>query len=95
MLAAYVMEPIAAMGCSSHANGLDEVITFVRTITKVHPMLNWALLFLVLAIAAAVTGFGGLAGTFAGLAQILFVVFLVLLAASLIFGVNRRRGRLL
>jgi uncharacterized membrane protein YtjA (UPF0391 family) len=85
------MELIAAMECSSHVNGLDEVIAFVRTIIKVHPMLNWAILFLVLAVAAAVTGFGGLAGTFAGLAQILFFVFLVLLVISLVFGATRGR----
>ena len=47
-------------------------------------MLGWALTFLVVAIIAGVFGFGGIAAASAGIAQILFVVFLVLFAASLI-----------
>ncbi|HIG21862.1 DUF1328 domain-containing protein [Henriciella sp.] len=42
-------------------------------------MLGWALTFFVLAIIAAVFGFGGIAGASAGIAQILFFVFLALL----------------
>jgi uncharacterized membrane protein YtjA (UPF0391 family) len=49
-------------------------------------MLSWALFFLLIAIVAAVFGFGTLAGTAASIAQLLFVVFLVLFVASLIFG---------
>jgi uncharacterized membrane protein YtjA (UPF0391 family) len=52
-------------------------------------MLSWAITFLVIAIIAAVLGFGGIAGTAAGIAKILFFVFLVLFVVSLIFG----RGR--
>lgn len=47
-------------------------------------MLGWALLFFLLAVAAAVFGFGGLSATFAGVAQILFVVFILLFLASLV-----------
>jgi len=36
-------------------------------------MLTWAILFLVLALIAAIFGFGGIASAFAGIAQILFV----------------------
>ncbi|HLV30987.1 MAG TPA: DUF1328 family protein [Chitinispirillaceae bacterium] len=39
-------------------------------------MLYWILVFAVLAIIAAVMGFGGLASTFAGIAQVLFFIFL-------------------
>ena len=53
-------------------------------------MLSWAITFLVIAIIAAVLGFGGLAGTAVGFAKILFFVFLVLFVLSLIFG--RRRA---
>jgi uncharacterized membrane protein YtjA (UPF0391 family) len=53
-------------------------------------MLSWAITFLIIAIVAAVLGFGGIAGTATGIAKILFVVFLVMFVASLIFG---RRGR--
>lgn len=54
-------------------------------------MLGWVLTFLVLALIAALLGFGGIASTFAGVAKVLFVVFLVLLVVSLIFGAVRRR----
>ncbi len=49
-------------------------------------MLNWVVTFLLLAIVAAVFGFGGLAGTFANIAQFLAVIFLMLFVASLIYG---------
>jgi uncharacterized membrane protein YtjA (UPF0391 family) len=53
-------------------------------------MLYWALMFLVIALVAAALGFGGIAGTAAGLAKILFFVFLVLFIVSLFFGGMRR-----
>lgn len=40
-------------------------------------MLRWALIFLVIAVVAAVLGFGGVAGTAAGIAKILFWVFII------------------
>lgn len=49
-------------------------------------MLNWVITFLLLAIVAAVFGFGGLAGTFANIAQFLAIIFLILFVASLIYG---------
>ena len=49
-------------------------------------MLNWVITFLLLAIVAAVFGFGGLAGTFASIAQFLAIIFLVLFVASLVYG---------
>ena len=49
-------------------------------------MLRWALIFLVIAILAAIFGFGGIAATATGIAQILFYIFLVLFVVSLIFG---------
>jgi uncharacterized membrane protein YtjA (UPF0391 family) len=53
---------------------------------KEKTMLSWALTFLVLALVAALLGFGGLAAGFASIAKILFVVFLVLFLVSLIGG---------
>ena len=47
-------------------------------------MLSWAVIFFVLALVAAVFGFGGIASASAGIAQILFFIFLVLFAISLI-----------
>lgn len=49
-------------------------------------MLGWAITFFLLAIVAAVFGFGGLAGTFASIAQFLAILFVVLFIASLIYG---------
>ena len=53
-------------------------------------MLHWALVFLVVALIAAVFGFGGIASTAAGMAQILFVIALVLFVVSLLAGFLRR-----
>jgi uncharacterized membrane protein YtjA (UPF0391 family) len=53
-------------------------------------MLSWALIFFVVAIIAAVFGFGGIATASAGIAQILFFLFLVLFVVSLIMGMARR-----
>lgn len=49
-------------------------------------MLSWAIIFLIIALIAAILGFGGLAGTAVGIAKILFFVFLALFIVSLIFG---------
>jgi uncharacterized membrane protein YtjA (UPF0391 family) len=49
-------------------------------------MLHWAAVFFVIALLAAVFGFGGIAASAAGVAKILFVVFLVLAVVSLLFG---------
>ena len=49
-------------------------------------MLGWAVTFLLIALVAAVLGFGGIAGASAGIAKLLFGVFLVLFIVSLIFG---------
>jgi uncharacterized membrane protein YtjA (UPF0391 family) len=54
-------------------------------------MLYWALVFLIIAIVAGAVGFGGVAVAFAGLAKIVFFIFLVLLLVSLV-GHFRGRG---
>ena len=54
-------------------------------------MLYWALMFLVVALVAALFGFGGIASTATGIAQILFVVALVLFVVSLLANLLRRR----
>lgn len=47
-------------------------------------MLNWALTFLVLALLAAIFGFGGVASASMGIAKVLFFLFLVLFVISLV-----------
>ena len=53
-------------------------------------MLRWTLIFLVVALVAAVFGFGGIAAASAGIARILFFTFLILFVASLLGGLIRR-----
>jgi uncharacterized membrane protein YtjA (UPF0391 family) len=49
-------------------------------------VLGWSILFLVVAIIAAVFGFGGIAAAATDIARLLFVVFLVLFVISLLLG---------
>lgn len=53
-------------------------------------MLYWALAFLVVALIAALFGFGGIAAEAAWIGQVLFIVFLVLFLVSLFTGAIRR-----
>ncbi|MEO0744423.1 MAG: DUF1328 domain-containing protein [Pseudomonadota bacterium] len=56
-------------------------------------MLGWAVTFLVIALIAAVFGFGGIASTSAGIAQFLFILFLVLFIAVMIMRAIRSGTR--
>jgi len=49
-------------------------------------MLAWTIIFLVVALIAGVLAFGGIASTASGVARVLFFVFLVLFAVSLMSG---------
>jgi uncharacterized membrane protein YtjA (UPF0391 family) len=53
-------------------------------------MLRWALIFFIIAIIAAVFGFGGIAAGATEIAKILFYIFLVVFIISLIMGLTRR-----
>jgi len=53
-------------------------------------MLNWALAFFLVALLAAILGFSGVAIAAAGVAKLLFVLFLVLFLASLVIGLMNR-----
>jgi len=55
-------------------------------------MLHYAVVFFLIAIVAAVFGFGGIAVGAAEIAKILFAIFLVLFLASLIVGLLNRRS---
>ena len=54
-------------------------------------MLSWALTFFIVAIIAAVLGFTTIAGAAAGMAKILFFIFLVLTLIALVAGAMRGR----
>lgn len=55
-------------------------------------MLNYIITFFVLAVVAAVFGFGGLASDFASIAKFLAALFVVLFVASLIYSVITGRN---
>jgi uncharacterized membrane protein YtjA (UPF0391 family) len=61
-----------------------------RPALKEPVMLHYAVVFLVIALIAALFGFGGIAAGAVGIAKVLFVVFLVLAVASFLFGVIRK-----
>jgi uncharacterized membrane protein YtjA (UPF0391 family) len=53
-------------------------------------LLHWAVIFLVVAIVAALFGFGGVAGTAMGGAQMLFWAAIILFVVSAVVGLVRR-----
>ena len=53
-------------------------------------MLYWAIVFLIIALIAAAFGFGGIAGAAAGIAKILFFVFLALFLIGVTANLARR-----
>jgi uncharacterized membrane protein YtjA (UPF0391 family) len=55
-------------------------------------MLRWALIFLVVALIAAALGFTGIYAAAAGIAKLLFYIFLVLFVISLIMHLARGRA---
>ena len=53
-------------------------------------MLRWSLGFLLLALVAALFGFGGIATAAAGIAEILFFIFIALFVVALLVGLLAR-----
>jgi uncharacterized membrane protein YtjA (UPF0391 family) len=64
----------------------------MRSIQAEGLMLYWALMFLVVALIAAVFGFTGIAIAAAGLAKLLFFIFLVLFVITLATHLMGRGG---
>ena len=58
-------------------------------------MLGWAITFLLVALVAAVFGFGGIAGTAVEIAKLIFFAAIVLFAISAVIGMLRGRSRTL
>jgi uncharacterized membrane protein YtjA (UPF0391 family) len=80
------MMPLSAPGATDH-RPLDTQTHQQRC--KEAVMLGWAAIFFILAVISAALGFSGLAGAASWMAQVLFLVFLILLVASVV-----SRGRL-
>ena len=49
-------------------------------------MLKWAFIFLVIALVAAMFGFGGIASTAAGIAKVLFFIAIAVFVVMLLLG---------
>ncbi len=64
-----------------------------RTVKPIHkgvPMLHYAVVFFIIALIAAFFGFGGIAVGAAGIAKVLFVVFLIGAVISFLMSMGRR-----
>jgi uncharacterized membrane protein YtjA (UPF0391 family) len=80
-----------AITCRGILGGGTVIAMFGHPLYEVRiTMLHYAVVFLVIALIAAVLGFGGIAAGAASIAKILFVVFLILFVVSLFFGRPRR-----
>ena len=53
-------------------------------------MLHYAVVFLVIALVAALFGFGGIAAGAVGIAKILFFVFIIMAVLTFVFGLIKR-----
>jgi uncharacterized membrane protein YtjA (UPF0391 family) len=55
-------------------------------------MLSWVVTFLVVALIAAVLGFGGIAGASMEIAKVIFFIAIILFLVSAVVGLVRGRG---
>jgi len=53
-------------------------------------MLHYAVVFFVIALIAALFGFGGIAASAAGIAKILFIIFAIMAVATFLFSVFKK-----
>jgi uncharacterized membrane protein YtjA (UPF0391 family) len=82
---------------STRSDCIDEPLAqYLRPPQKCRPdargaiMLHYAVVFFIIALIAAVFGFGGIAAGAAGIAKILFVVFLIGAVISFLMSMGRR-----
>lgn len=69
-----------------HFNWHNNVLIADNINLKPQPMLKWSLTFLVVALIAALFGFTNIAASAAGIAKVLFFIFIVLFVIALIVG---------
>jgi uncharacterized membrane protein YtjA (UPF0391 family) len=77
-------------GCTGQAQTASLPAGITGTPSKELTMLHYAVVFLVIALIAAVFGFGGIAASAVGIAKLLFVVFLVMAVVTFLFGILRK-----
>jgi uncharacterized membrane protein YtjA (UPF0391 family) len=63
-----------------------------RSDSEVTTMIGWAITFLIVALVAAIFGFGGIAGAAVDIAKLIFFVAIVLFAISAVIGLMRGRS---
>jgi uncharacterized membrane protein YtjA (UPF0391 family) len=82
------------VGFSIGSKGVSTVGHAAQAVAGNHlqgvPMLHYAVVFFVIALIAAVFGFGGLAAGAAGIAKVLFFVFVIMAVATFLFGLIRK-----
>jgi uncharacterized membrane protein YtjA (UPF0391 family) len=59
----------------------------------VRAMLNWVVTFLIIALVAALLGFGGIAGAAVEIAKVIFFIAILLFLIAVIMGMIGRGGR--
>lgn len=69
----------------------DSELLAYRVPTKGTCMLNYAVIFLIIALVAGLLGFTGIAAGAVEIAKVLFFVFIILFIGSLVFGLIRRK----
>ena len=55
-------------------------------------MIRWAIIFLVIGLVLALLGFGGIGGTFIGIAKLLFFVAIAVFVVLLVLGLMAGKG---
>ncbi|CAN5763540.1 hypothetical protein BH11PSE6_BH11PSE6_09440 [soil metagenome] len=55
-------------------------------------MIRWAIIFLVIGLVLALLGFGGIGGTFIGIAKLLFFVAIAIFVVLLVLGLLAGKG---
>jgi uncharacterized membrane protein YtjA (UPF0391 family) len=78
------------MACGGHAPYFCARRVTSKICAEEDAMLRWALIFLVVAIVAGIFGFAGIMLAAAGIAKLLFYLFLVLFLVSLVMGLVSR-----
>jgi uncharacterized membrane protein YtjA (UPF0391 family) len=71
-------------------SGIRSRSSMQRPVKETNKMLHYAVVFFVIAIIAAVLGFGGIAAGAAGIAKILFFVFLIVAIGAFLMSLFRR-----
>jgi uncharacterized membrane protein YtjA (UPF0391 family) len=80
------VEPAVNVGVVSPSSAVR------RSDSEVTTMIGWAITFLIVALVAAIFGFGGIAGAAVDIAKLIFFVAIVLFAISAVIGLMRGRS---